>query len=96
MNKRLFLMLCDNYNKEINNDLYELFKKNLEDYNEEQIENAIKEIIKKDKYMPTLARIIEMIDTSYKPEWMDKEIVREEITPEELAELEEEFKIFEN
>lgn len=96
MNKRLYLMLCDNYGKDINNDLYELLKENLKEYSEEQVENAIKEILKKDKYMPTLARIIEMIDTSYKPEWMDKEIVREEITPEELVELEEEFKIFEN
>lgn len=88
-------MLCDNYNKDINNDLYEMFKENLEEYSEEQIENAIKEIIKNDKYMPTLARIIEMIDTSYKPEWMNKEIKYEEVTDEELEELEKEMSIFE-
>ena len=95
MNKRLYLMLCSNYNKEPDKELYELWEENLKEYNEQQVENAIKQIIKTDKYMPTLARIIEMIDTSYKPEWMNKEITKEEISEEELRELEEEFKIFE-
>lgn len=95
MNKRLFKMLCDNYNKEINTQLYDLWKEQLKDFSEEQIEYAIKEIIKSDKFMPTLARIIEMIDTSVTPYWLGKEIEYKEVTDEELKELEKEMSIFE-
>ena len=95
MNKRLYLMLCTNYNKEPDKELFELWQSQLFDYSEEQIENAIKEIIKTDKYMPTLARIIEMVDTSKMPSWFNEKIEYEEVSPEELEELEKEMSIFE-
>ena len=88
-------MLCTNYNKEPDKELFELWQSQLFDYSEEQIENAIKEIIKTDKYMPTLARIIEMVDTSKMPSWFNEKIEYEEVSPEELQELEKEMSIFE-
>ena len=94
MNKRLFFMLCTNYNRDPDKQLYELWESNLKDYDETQIENAIKEIIKVDKFMPTLARIIEMIDTTKMPSWFNEKIEYERVSNEELAELEKEMSIF--
>lgn len=61
MNKKLYKLLCDNYNKEINVELYDIWKNELIDYDEVLVEQAIKQIISTDKYMPNLARIIEII-----------------------------------
>lgn len=80
-------MLCNNYNKQPDKELYELWQGQLSDYSDIQIENAIKEIMKKDKYMPTLARIIEMIDTTILPEWFDKDIEYERASDEEIEEI---------
>ena len=74
MNKKVYLMLCKNYNKEPDRDLFEMWQEQLNEYTEEQVENAINQIIKVDKYMPTLARIIEVIDTTILPEWFGKDI----------------------
>ena len=61
MNKKIYKTLCDNFNKEINIELYEIWKDELKDYDEKLVEQAIKQIIMNDKYMPTLARIVEVI-----------------------------------
>lgn len=87
MNKGLYLMLCNNYNKQPDKKLYELWQEQLSDYSDTQIENAIKKILKEDKYMPTLARIIEMIDTTILPEWFDKDIEYERASDEEIEEI---------
>lgn len=112
MNKKLYKSLCDNFNKEINTDLYDMWKEELKDYDEKLVEQAIKQVIMNDKYMPTLARIIEVIKNlppleiteaekinrwekkGIHPSWLDKAIVDEKLTDEELAELEEEWKLF--
>ena len=44
--------------------------------------------------MPTLARIIEMIDTSKMPSWFNTKIEYERVSDEELAELEKEMSIY--
>lgn len=59
MRIELYRQICMNFNKEPNEDLYLLWKEELEDYDTYYVEVAIKNIIKKDKYFPTLNRIIE-------------------------------------
>ena len=61
MNKKIYKTLCDNFNREINVELYEIWKEELKDYDEILVEQAVKQIIMNDKYMPTLARIVEII-----------------------------------
>lgn len=61
MNKKDFAKLCFNYNKEPNEDLYELWEYNLRCYDEEEIQKAISIIISKDKFFPTLNRVLEVV-----------------------------------
>lgn len=61
MNKKLYKMICANYNKTLDKDLYEMYEEALKDYQDHYIEDAIKYIIENDKYMPTLARIKEVV-----------------------------------
>ena len=59
MNKKQFVKLCINFNKEPSEDLFDLWKEALEDYDPYYIELALKNIITNDRYFPTLNRIIE-------------------------------------
>ena len=114
MNKTLYKKLCMNYGKELDKETYEFMEEALRQYDDKLVEQAIKQIIMNDKFMPTLARIIEVIKEQpileiteedklerwekkgIHPSCLDKTITNERLTDEELAELEEEFKIFEN
>lgn len=59
MNKDLFKMLCANYGKEPNKELHILWNEELQNYDPYYVEVAIKNIIAKDKFFPTLSRIVE-------------------------------------
>lgn len=61
MNKKDFAMLCINYGKEPNEDLFELWKYNLRPYDEEEIKKTFNIIMAQDKFFPTLNRIIEVV-----------------------------------
>lgn len=106
MNKKDFAKLCFNYNKEPNEELYELWNYNLRCYDEDEIQKTINIIISKDKYFPTLNRFLEIIkeiiskedfikdETKYKnTEWYGKEITNEEIDEQSKKDFED-FKRF--
>ena len=61
MNKKLFAQLCINYNKEPNEELYLLWNEELQDYDPYYVEVALKNIIKNEKYFPTLNRVMQEI-----------------------------------
>lgn len=99
MNKKLFAKLCFNFNKEPNEELFQLWEEQLKDYEPNRIEEVLKTILVNDKYFPTLSRVIELIDSDkendikqkcIKPEWLGKQIVNEEIDEE----TKEQFKDF--
>ena len=73
MNEKIFVRLCLNYGKEPNKELYEFWKEELEVFNNKEIELAFNNIMKIDKYFPTLSRIYEEL----------RKIPIEEITEEE-------------
>ena len=101
MNKKDFAKLCFNYNKEPNEELYELWNDNLKPYDEEEIQKAINIIISQDKYFPTLSRVLEVVkeivskeifikdETKYKnTSWYGKEIINKEIDKETQKQFE--------
>jgi hypothetical protein len=103
MNKKLFISLCMNYNKEADARLYELWEESLKDYDPYVIEKAVSNIMKKDKFMPNLNRILEEIkitNVEYTKEmklkrWKEQGIEPSvlKMTPKESTpELEEELK----
>ena len=55
----LFKQLCMNYDKVPNEELYILWKNELKDFDPYYIEVAIKNIIARDRYFPTLSKILE-------------------------------------
>ena len=59
MNEKIFVRLCLNYGKEPNKELYEFWKEELEVFSNKEIELAFNNIMKIDKYFPTLSRIYE-------------------------------------
>lgn len=98
MNKKLFKMLCLNFNRELDKDVYEIYEEALSKYDEYYIADAIKYIIEHDKFMPTIARIIEatrelpyreLTEEEKKARWEKEEIrpswIDEEIDPEEAT-----------
>ena len=93
MNKKDFAKLCFNYNKEPNEDLFELWKDNLRCYDEDEIQKAINIIISNDKFFPNLNRFLEVVKDvvskeeltttlKIKPEWYFDEITNLEIDEE--------------
>ena len=73
MNKKLYKLLCTNYNKKLDKEMYEIYEETLREYQDYMVNDAIKYIIQHDKFMPTVARIIEVI----------KELPNREITEKE-------------
>lgn len=61
MNKKLFKMLCDNFGKPLNADLYNLFDSELKDYDPILVETAVLKILNEHKFFPTLADIKNVI-----------------------------------
>ena len=107
MNKKLFVSLCMNYNKEADVKLYELWEEALKDFDPYVVEKAINNIMKKDKFMPNLNRIYEEISNTkieyteelkvkrWQQEGIEPEVLKmkpKEETPELRAELQEAVK----
>lgn len=65
MNKEKFLKIMTYmgiaYNKEITKEQLEVWYSFLKDYNEDELNNAVKQIINTEKYMPSIAQIKEQI-----------------------------------
>lgn len=65
MNKEKFLKIMTYmgiaYNKEITKEQLEVWYSFLKDYSEDQLNNAVKQIINTEKYMPSIAQIKEQI-----------------------------------
>lgn len=59
MNKKQFVKLCMNYDKEPNEELYTLWNEMLEKYDPYYVEVGIDNIIKNDKFFPTFSRVLE-------------------------------------
>lgn len=61
MNKKIYKMLCANYNKELDKEMYEFLEEELKEYDPLIVEIAIKELIRNERYMPNLAKILDAI-----------------------------------
>lgn len=73
MRTELFKQLCMNFGKEPTEELYLLWNETLEEYDPYYVEQAIRSIIKNDKFFPTISRVLEVL----------KELPYEEIPTEE-------------
>ena len=111
MNRKLYSMLCSNFNKQKDDEHYQMLKENFLDEDSLYLERAIKKIIQEDKYFPSVARIKEVLNEVYEepltqdeklkrwekeeitPSCMSKEPQDEEMSDEELKELEEEWRL---
>ena len=62
MNRRMYSVLCDNFNKQKSEDHYELLKENLKNYDPVYLERAINKIVSEDKFFPSVARLKEVVE----------------------------------
>lgn len=76
MNKKLFVKLCMNFDKEPNEELFNLWNEMLEEYDPHYVEIAINNIIKNDKYFPTFSKIMEEINNLPELEIPDEEKIK--------------------
>lgn len=61
MNKKQFVKLCKNYDKDPDLDLYELWSYNLRPYDDEEIDRTFNKIMLTDRFFPTLSKVLEMV-----------------------------------
>lgn len=89
MNKRDFRkiteMLEENYNKKMDIRIFNLWYEELKDCSADEYENMVIEAIKTKKFMPTLAEIKEL----KRPRWLEIEVKKVELDPEDKIMLEE-------
>lgn len=78
-----------NYSKQLDIKILDIWYEELKEYPKERYEYAVKEIIKKENFMPNLAKIFDYIKS---PNWLDMDIQENPATPEEIAKLEERMK----
>lgn len=94
MNKRDFRkiteMLEENYNKKMDIRIFNLWYEELKDCSADEYENMVIEAIKTKKFMPTLAEIKEL----KRPRWLEIEVKKVELDPEDKIMLEELLKDF--
>lgn len=94
MNKRDFRkiteMLEENYNKKMDIRIFNLWYEELRDCSADEYENMVIEAIKTKKFMPTLAEIKEL----KRPRWLEIEVKKVELDPEDKIMLEELLKNF--
>lgn len=94
MNKRDFRkiteMLEENYNKKMDIRIFNLWYEELKDCSADEYENMVIEAIKTKKFMPTLAEIKEL----KRPRWLEIEVKKVELDPEDKIMLEELLKNF--
>lgn len=109
MRIELFKQLCMNFGKEPTEELYLLWNETLEEYDSYYVEQAIKSIIKNDKFFPTISRVLEVLKESPYKEIPTQEkkrrMIEKSICPEWLdkeyedeldEETEKEFNDFQN
>ena len=65
MNKKLYMALCTNYNKQKDKEHFELLEEMFKDDDPIYMERTIKRIIKEDKFFPSVARIKEVLNEEY-------------------------------
>ena len=68
MNKKDFVKLCFNFNKEPNEDLYELWEYNLRAFDEQEIRDVFNKIILTEKYFPNLNKVLAVVKEVIKKE----------------------------
>lgn len=66
MNRKLYSTLCANFNKQKDDEHYQMLKENFLDEDSLYLERAIKKIIQDDKYFPSVARIKEVLNEVWK------------------------------
>lgn len=82
MNKKDFVKLCFNFNKEPNEDLYELWEYNLRAFDEQEIRDAFNKIILTEKYFPNLNKVLEVVKEVVKKENLEfnnESVIKEKI-----------------
>lgn len=83
-------MLENNYNKKIDNEIFKLWYEEFKNYSISEYENMIKEIIRNEEFMPSLARVIKY----KKPTWYGKDLKAVKATDEERQAVEEMLKMY--
>lgn len=66
MNRKLYSLLCDNYNKPKSEEHYQMLKEIFDDEDPIMLERAFNKIINEDKYFPSVVRIKEILDEVWK------------------------------
>lgn len=93
MNKKEFMeitkLLEINYSKQLDVKILDIWYEELKEYPKERYEFSIKQIIKKETFMPNLSKVFDYIT---KPDWLDMDVPENSATPEEIKELEERIK----
>lgn len=99
MNRKLYSLLRDNFNKQKDDEHYQMIKEVFEDEDPLLLERAIKKIINEDRFFPSVARIKEVLnELSDIPLSKDEKLKRREkegITPSCLSKEPEETQISE-
>ena len=97
MFKQLYGLLTDNYNKPKSKEQYEMFCEVFENEDEIYLEKVVKKIIKEDKFMPSIARIKEVVEEMYNEPLTEKDKLKrwekEGIKPSYLTKDPEEINI---
>lgn len=88
--RRITEMLEENYNKKMDIRIFGLWYEELKDCTADEYENMVIEAIKTKKFMPTLAEIKEL----KRPRWLEIEVKKVELDPEDKIMLEELLKDF--
>lgn len=84
-------LLIINYSKKINVEILNIWYEEFKKYSKDEYSKAIKEIIKNEIYMPSLAKVKEYMK---KPSWINEDIEIEPATEEEIKKLEEKLNKF--
>lgn len=96
MNKKEFKeiteLLEENFGKKLDLRILDLWYQEFKNLSKEQYQAMVIDAIRHEKFMPTMARMIEL----KKPAWMSVNIEASEATDEERQEMEELLKEFKN
>ena len=99
MNRKLYSLLCDNFNKQKDDEHYQMIKEVFKDEDSLLLERALIKIINEDKFFPSVARIREVLnEQSNIPLTKEEKLKRwekEGITPSCLSKEPEETQISE-
>lgn len=89
MNRKLYSMLCSNFNKTKDDEHYQMLKEMFKDEDPLYMERTVKKIISEDKYFPSVARIKEVLNEVWETPLTEEEKMKrwgkEDITPSCLS-----------